>query len=264
MSYDGSTGTGLFDFGFIDPAKFTGSIGFAPSIQPTGFFEVTTTGYYLGTSTTIHTLTWNIIVDTGTGDSRVPQAAADAYHAQIPGSMYLASADGYVYPCSNTNLPDFTVQLTNGVKVTWPGSGIATTFKPDGTNCFSNLKRGTGQNFIWGDTFIESVFVVFDYDNRRVGFASKPKSGSPTGTLPPAPPPSPTPNGSVSQSFVIFMVSETYPKPIRLLSNESSSTDFVANRLSSALARIGRALARTENTSAMLAQISGRHHCEFV
>jgi len=175
--------SGTFDFGYVDTAKYTGSVSFATS-NDAGFFMVPAVGQYI--KGVLKPANWNIIVDSGTLDSRVPISVATAYHAQVNGSQYNADWDLWIYPCSAT-LPDFKVKLANGITITWPGKYLKSSWQwfDNGVTCVSWLRQGPeGSNLIVGETFLMGNFVVFDYDKKRVGFAAKTSPGAPRGIPP--------------------------------------------------------------------------------
>ena len=198
MDFNSNTQSGFLDFGYIDTAKYTGALTFVTSVMP-NLFTVPVTGYFV--KNVLKPTSFNVIIDVGASDSRVPKAVADAYYAQIPGAAYDPKQDIWQYPCKMTApFPDFVVQFASGGKLTWAGADIKTTTSVDGNvMCWANIRpAASGTNMVWGKSFIQSVFVVFDYDHNRVGFGRKSTAGSPAGIAPSKPPPPPAPNGSVS------------------------------------------------------------------
>jgi aspergillopepsin I len=102
----------------------------------------------------------------------------DAYFREIPGSSFNTNFNTYQFPC-NAQLLDFTFGLANGAKATIPSQYMLWGTFDGGNTCVSQMlvgpADGTGQS-LWGMTFIQALFVVFDYDGNRVGFANKPLS----------------------------------------------------------------------------------------
>lgn len=76
---------GSYDFGVIDPSKYTGPITYVPVNSTRGFWGFTGSGYAVG-SGTFSPLCIHAIVDTGTTLIYAPQAVVAAYWAQVPGS----------------------------------------------------------------------------------------------------------------------------------------------------------------------------------
>ncbi|KAF2204920.1 Asp-domain-containing protein [Delitschia confertaspora ATCC 74209] len=165
---------GTYDFGYIDTAKYTGSITYVNVKTTNGFWEFTSTGYAVGSGSTVST-SIDAIADTGTTLLYLPTAVVKAYYAKVTGSSNSASYGGYVFPCSAT-LPDFTA-IIGGSRQTVPGKYINYAPVTDGSStCFGGIQDNTGIGFsIFGDIFLKSKYVV--HENRgstpRLGFAQQ-------------------------------------------------------------------------------------------
>lgn len=168
MDYHRPTSTGTFDFGCVDSSKDTGSIGYTPVNATGGEWAVAITGMQVGPIGKFIEAGWNIIVDTGAGQSSVSRWVADIYFARIPNSTCNAAFNTYQFPCSATLL-DFTFGVPTEARFL-----LAICFGAiDGTKCVSQLLVATG-TVIWGQTFIEAQYIVLDWDNSRISFANKP------------------------------------------------------------------------------------------
>jgi len=168
-----SQNSGTFHFGYIDDSQYTGSIAYSNIIDFSGEWSVQITGYQIGNNAFVNQ-NFNTVIDTGTGGSDLPRSVVDAYFAKIPGSSFNSGYNTYQYPCDQ-QLLDFTFGLPDGGKTTIPAAYLENG-SIDGDNCVSQLNVGSDDGSLWGMTFIEALFVVFDYDGNRVGFANKPSS----------------------------------------------------------------------------------------
>ncbi|ORY13823.1 aspartic peptidase domain-containing protein [Clohesyomyces aquaticus] len=164
---------GTYDFGFIDTAKYTGSITYVNVKTTNGFWEFTASGYAVGSGSTT-TTSIDAIADTGTTLLYLPAAVVKAYYAKVSGSSNSNTYGGYVFPCSAT-LPDFTVIL-GGSKQVVPGKHINyAPVQTGSTTCYGGIQDNTGIGFsIFGDIFLKSKYVVHEASSTpRIGFAQQ-------------------------------------------------------------------------------------------
>jgi len=161
---------GTYDFGFIDSSKYTGTITYAAVDTANGFWEITGSGYAIG-SATFKSISIDAIVDTGTTLLYVPESVSSAYWAKVSGAQNSEEEGGWIFPCSAT-LPSFTFGI-GSAKFVVPGDFI--NYAPvEGSTCFGGIQANTGIGFsIFGDILIKSQFVIFDGGATRVGFAAK-------------------------------------------------------------------------------------------
>ncbi|KAI0969044.1 secreted aspartic proteinase precursor [Xylaria arbuscula] len=161
---------GTYDFGFIDSSKYTGSVTYASVSTSQGFWEFTSSGYAVGSST-FKSTSIDGIADTGTTLLYVPSSIVSAYYAQVSGAKNNAAAGGYVFPCSAT-LPNFTFGV-GSARIVIPGKYI--NYAPySGTTCFGGIQSSSGIGInIFGDVALKSAYVVFDASTPRIGWASK-------------------------------------------------------------------------------------------
>lgn len=161
---------GTYDFGFIDSAKYTGSISYATAITDNGFWEITGSGYAVGSGSFV-TSSIDAIADTGTTLLLIPQSIVAAYYAKVSGAKYSSSEGGYVFPCSAT-LPSFTFGV-GSYRGTIPGTYINYA-AVSSTSCYGGIQSDEGIGFsIFGDILLKAQFVVFDGGSNSVGFAAK-------------------------------------------------------------------------------------------
>jgi len=162
---------GVYDIGFIDTTKFSGSIAYTPVDNSQGFWMFTASNYKVGSTTTSTSITG--IADTGTTLLLLPDSVVTAYYNKVSGSKYDNTQGGYTFPCSAT-LPSFSITVGGAVR-TVPGSYI--NFAPvTSTTCFGGIQSDDGIGFaIFGDIFLKSQYVVFDesQSSPRLGFGQK-------------------------------------------------------------------------------------------
>lgn len=121
-------------------------------------------------------------IDTGTAGATISRNAADVYFSQISGSRFDTSRGAYTFPCT-TRLPDFTFGIGSG-QVSIVGAHLNSNSGSfdNGKTCTSKLNVGTGDgSYLWGQSFIQEFFVVFDWSQGRVGFANKASSSNASG-----------------------------------------------------------------------------------
>ncbi|KAI1434204.1 secreted aspartic proteinase precursor [Xylaria sp. CBS 124048] len=190
---------GSYDFGFIDPEKYTGSIAYVDVNATAGFWMTNLTGYGIGStnrntsyasrnsshaSSTFIQAPFQAVVDTSTSLAMLPHRIVGAYYRSVPGARVDSTQGGYVFPCS-APLPDFILGVGNpgsvGVELTIPGQYVnyAPAVKAAGADmCFGGIQSAEGMDFpVLGDIVLKAAFVVFDAGtgkgNPRLGWATK-------------------------------------------------------------------------------------------
>ncbi|QDS74853.1 hypothetical protein FKW77_003122 [Venturia effusa] len=166
---------GTFDFGFIDPAKYTGDIVYAPVLngpRSKGYWDFQPSGFAIGTGP-IHTASFPAIVDTGSSQCYVPATIAAAYWEAVPGSSQ-KSGYGWTFPCE-TPLPDLTIAVSGGRVVV---KGVNMNYKTIRTGlCWGGLQADIMGFSIFGDVFMKGLFVVHEVGEggraKRIGFAQQ-------------------------------------------------------------------------------------------
>ena len=164
---------GVYTLGLINPSSYSGVITYVSASTSKGFWEITGSGYAVGTSA-FAALTFDAIVDTGTTLLYLPQQIVKAYYAQVKGAALNNADGGFVFPCTAT-LPDLTVGI-GSYRALVPGNYLNYAPLESGSStCFGGLQSDSGIGFsIFGLTFIKSQFVVFKgTSSPSVGFAKK-------------------------------------------------------------------------------------------
>jgi hypothetical protein len=163
---------GSYDFGYIDPAKYTGGITYVNLSTSGGFWQFSAGGYAVGSGAKV-SKTYSCVADTGTSLLLLPSDVVSAYYKQAKGAVYSDYQGGWVFSC-NTKLPNLTLMI-GGKPFTVPGSYM--NYASLGNNmCFGGMQADTGIGFsILGDVFLKSQFVVFSQmaAKPQIGFAAK-------------------------------------------------------------------------------------------
>lgn len=114
------------------------------------------------------------IADTGTTLALVSDEVVDALYAAIPGAKYDEQQQGYLIPTSikANQLPDFTVAV--GYKqFTIQKEDLVFAIASEGYWYGGVQSRGDNPFDILGDTFLKSVYAIWDQGNTRLGFVPK-------------------------------------------------------------------------------------------
>ncbi|KAL3478616.1 aspartic peptidase domain-containing protein [Aspergillus californicus] len=173
-----SDGVGEYEFGTIDKSKYAGELVNA-TVDPSGGFWKFESAYYKVGSGDLqeNDQATATIADTGTSLMLLDQHVVDDYYAQVDHAQYVASASGYIYPCS-AELPNFSVAIGPQHLATVPGSLLG--FSEVGTNtttgeavCYGGIQSNQGLDMqILGDSFLKAFYVVFDLRGPSIGVGS--------------------------------------------------------------------------------------------
>ncbi|KAF9933811.1 hypothetical protein BGZ67_004131 [Mortierella alpina] len=106
------------------------------------------------------------VMDTGTTILILPSSVTSAIHNKIPRAIRLH--ERWYVPCKGTQTLEFEI---GGAKFGVPYSDIAREKSALRGMCHSGVQTNPGDFAIIGDVFIKNSYVVFDEENRRMGFA---------------------------------------------------------------------------------------------
>ncbi|KAH6713644.1 aspartic peptidase domain-containing protein [Leptodontidium sp. MPI-SDFR-AT-0119] len=166
-------GIGIIDFGFIDQKKYIGSIAYTPiTIIPGGgaFWAFNWTGFAIG-SDKFNRTNIQVMTDTGGNISMMPESIASRYYKLVAGSY--KQVDGtWIFPCKAT-LPNFVFGVGSS-RIVVTGKNFILTNLPDGINCIGGIQSREEDTYVFlSIPFMQSIFVVHDYGNMRMGFANR-------------------------------------------------------------------------------------------
>ncbi|OCL12028.1 acid protease [Glonium stellatum] len=166
--------TGTYEFGKIDSTLFQGDLAWIPVNAASGFWQFNSTSFAINGKSQQNPTASPAIADTGTSLLLVDDAVAQAYYAQVQGSVNDPTAGGFTYPCS-ASLPDFGVAIGDSYVATIPGDQITfATTDATGATCFGGVQSNGGATLqIYGDTMFKAQFVAFNGGNQSLGFAPK-------------------------------------------------------------------------------------------
>ena len=116
------------------------------------------------------------IADSGSSLMIIDDSLLSTFYALVrPAASFNATEQLWVFPCG-AELPEFGVRLGDEFVAAIPPSYLEfgqTDYDPE--LCYGSLQSNAGLNLsIYGITFLKSLFVVFDDENSRLGFARKP------------------------------------------------------------------------------------------
>lgn len=181
----GTIGGGEMTVGGVNSARYTGTVTYTP-VTLEGYWEVQSQGLAVDGSIVSGTSSLAAI-DTGTSLWYVPTTVASAFYSTLGGQAY-GSQGYYSIPCST---PTFTLSAVFGDKQ----------FEVDLSDMLLGYADNTRQNCVFGivaqdasdpngndiaivgDAFLKNVYSIFDYGNKRVGFATLTNSTSTTSAL---------------------------------------------------------------------------------
>jgi hypothetical protein len=168
---DGTGSVGELDIGGADPAHYTGAIDYVPLADAT-YWEIDLDGITAGGQSA--TTAKRAIVDSGTSLIAGPSADVAALAKSLGAVPFFLQKMEYTLPCrSIPNLPDIVITLGKQSYTLTPQEYIINS----GVICILGIigldvPPPMGPLWILGDTFIRKYYTVFDYDKKRVGFAT--------------------------------------------------------------------------------------------
>ncbi|KAJ6441808.1 peptidase A1 [Purpureocillium lavendulum] len=169
--------TSRFDFGRVDETLASDNITWLDTdpTSPMWSVEFDLTAWTGNDSVWLYHK-FQAIIDTGTSLMFLPEPLASMYWQNVPGLD--TSFSSYRFPCNiSDSLPDLLLKLpgTEHVLVI-PGQYL--NYGPangDGSLCWGGM-QSSGQLdgvIIMGDVMLKALFVAFDVEKGRVGFANK-------------------------------------------------------------------------------------------
>ncbi|KAJ5614422.1 Penicillopepsin-1 [Penicillium herquei] len=159
---------GVFDFGFTDSSKYTGSLTYTDVDDSEGYWSFSVDGWSVGSTTGDG---FSGIADTGTTLLLLDDSTVSSYYDQVDGASYSDSQGGYVFDCS-ADLPDF--EVTIGSYTATVSGSLINYAAVSGSQCIGGIQSNSGIGFsIFGDIFLKSQYVVFDASGPQLGFAAQ-------------------------------------------------------------------------------------------
>jgi hypothetical protein len=160
---------GELTLGGSNPNHYTGDVTWV-SLKAATYWEITLSGLTMG-STNYVPSDVNAIVDSGTSILTGPSEAV-ASIAKSLGAKEIIEGE-YMLACNYASLPNLDFLIDGKTYTLTPQDYLI----PDGELCLLGLMgldipAPTGPLWILGDVFMRKYYTIFDYDNKRVGFAN--------------------------------------------------------------------------------------------
>ncbi|KAI0971564.1 eukaryotic aspartyl protease [Xylaria arbuscula] len=174
---DGVTSKSFYTFGYIDQdlVKKSGEeIHWTEVDKSDGFWSISSESVSIN-GESIPTSSNTAIADTGTTLALMSDDVVDALYATIPGATYDWSNQGYIFPNDVTvdDLPDFKVAIGDK-EFLIQKEDLAFAPTDDGKGWYGGVQsRGSLPFNIYGDTFLKSVYAIWDQGNTRFGLVPK-------------------------------------------------------------------------------------------
>ncbi|CAI6092326.1 unnamed protein product [Clonostachys chloroleuca] len=173
---DANSPESFYTFGYIDTdlvSKSGQDISWADIDSSKGFWQFPSTSASVN-GKHIQLSGNTAIADTGTTLALVSDEVCEALYEAIPGAMYDSTQQGYVFPTSvkAKDMPVFKVAVGDKQFVI-QAEDLA--FAPAGNDTWYGgvQSRGEMPFDILGDTFLKSVYAIWDQGNKRFGVVPK-------------------------------------------------------------------------------------------
>ncbi|KAI1878529.1 uncharacterized protein JN550_000711 [Neoarthrinium moseri] len=166
--------SGQIVFGGVDTNRYSGTLAKVPIDNEDAHYKVTLSAvaHRSPSSQSANIVSAgpiDVIVDSGTTFSLLPQALVNALAAQFPGATS-DGGGGYKVPCSYLTLPGAVDFSFGRVKISVPYSEFIWN---NGNNCFLGAWYNQNINvYILGDTFLRGAYTIFDQDNSALYMAN--------------------------------------------------------------------------------------------
>lgn len=158
---------GIVDFGFTNSEQYVGELAYTPADTTDGKWKVQTEGYTFGGGYPA-VETRAATIETSYTLLLAPNEVAAKVYSNV-GIYRNEPLPGYYVPCDAT-VPEFTLNIGGVFNVTIPSEHLK--YQPVGNNeCYGGVQPSNEEYFMLGNTFLRSVYVVFDMRGPSVGLA---------------------------------------------------------------------------------------------
>jgi hypothetical protein len=169
---DAPEGQSFYTFGYVDQAvaKAAGSQPYYAAVDNSqGFWQFGSESYSVNGRTVARDGN-TAIADTGTTLALVDDGVCEAIYAAIPGAKYDQRNQGYIFPTKTTadQLPDVAFAVGDRL-FSVQKEDLAFADAGNGFVYGGIQSRGSNPFDILGDTFLKSVYAIFDQGNTRFG-----------------------------------------------------------------------------------------------
>lgn len=178
--------SGTIIFGGYDNSKWVDDLIYFPLVEPSpeGVWELDIGGPTIecivnGVTTALpNDQQYTVLLDTGTTFSRLPESQFFVVVTALDATLADADSNIYTLSCDYATAPGglaYTFAGPNGhttISVPWAQMVIFADGLPEGT-CALGLQSSPDNEgfYIFGDTFLRSAYLLYDYDNLQVGLA---------------------------------------------------------------------------------------------
>lgn len=174
--------TGRFDFGYVNTSLARDDITWMDTNPDSPHWDVQfdLISWEDGREKAWYSYPFNATIDTGTTLMFLPDVLANMYWFLIPGMRIDPRlSNSFTFPCAfAASLPNLKFKLPKTDQViTIPGSYLnygPVDFEGHEGYCWGGMQSSSGLNVtILGDVMLKALFVAFDLDGAKVGFANK-------------------------------------------------------------------------------------------
>lgn len=171
--------SGVFTFGYLDEGRAAEDIAWVDTDPDSPHWDVAFNLTTWGAQTTPwYSQPFVATIDTGTTLMFLPDNLASGYWLGVPGAKVDRQLSGaYSFPCELAGeLPDLMLKIPGADRIlTVPGSYL--NYGPselDPSACWGGMQSADGLKVtVLGDIMLKALYVAFDLDKGRVGFAKK-------------------------------------------------------------------------------------------
>ncbi|KAH7183013.1 aspartic peptidase domain-containing protein [Fusarium flagelliforme] len=172
--------TGRFDFGYVDESKAKDKISWMATRKDSPHWDVTfDMAAWTGSRRVWMAHTFEATVDTGTTLLFLPPALAGLYWNDVPNMRVDPRlGDAFTFPCEFADeLPDLMLKVP-GTEHVLKVPGPYLSYSPtdgDPDYCWGGMQSSEdlGGVSIMGDVALKALYVAFDLEKNKVGFANK-------------------------------------------------------------------------------------------